>query len=271
MAVDPILGWTLIAESEDQPYVRANEIGLRITLATQQDINIVTTAGGTIVVTSTQFEENVHFDLTGSPGGGFTLEVPDGDRNYVVENNSGQIATVDTVSGAGSPVAIADSAIVHLQNKGTDIVKTADVGSGTGQLQADGSVAATGDFNWDDNDIAKLNLKDYSEEKTAPVSSSATIVLDIENGNVFEIVLFEDITTVTLSNPSVSGTSCSITLILEQDPTSGWTITWPASVDWAGGIAPTLSVGANDVDIVVLMTIDAGTRWYGTLVGNDFS
>ncbi len=271
MATDPILGWTLIAESEDEPYVRANEIGLRITEATQQDISINVAAGSTIVVTSTQFEENVHFDLTGSPGGAFSLRVPDGDRNYVVENNSGQIATVDTVSGAGSPVAVAAADIVHLQNKGTDIVKTADVGSGSGQLQADGSVAATGDFNWADFEIARVDLKDYGEVKTAPVSSSATITLDIVNGNVFEIVLFEDITTVTLSNPSDTGTSCSITLILEQDTTSGWTITWPASVDWPGGIAPTLSTGSNEVDIVVLMTIDAGTRWYATLVGNDFS
>ena len=271
MATDPILGWTLIAESEDQPYVRANEIGLRITEATQQDISITTTAGGTIVVTSTQFEENVHFDLTGSPAGAFNLEVPDGDRNYVIENNSGQIATVDTVTGAGSPVAVAAADIVHLQNKGTDIVKTADVGSGSGQLQADGSVAATGDFNWADNDIERVNLKDYSEEQTSPVSSSATITIEIQDGNVFEVVLFEDITTMTLSNPSPTGTSCSITLILRQDATSGWTITWPASVDWPGGIAPTLSVGTLEVDIVVLMTIDAGTRWYATLVGNDFS
>ena len=271
MATDPILGWTLIAESEDEPYVRANEIGLRITKATQQDISITTTAGGTIVVTSTQFEENVHFDLIGSPGGGFTLEVPDGDRNYVVENNSGQIATVDTVSGAGSPVAVPVSTIIHLQNKGTDIVKTADVGAASGQLQADGSVTATGDFDWDDNDIAKINLKDYSEEENDITSSSGTITVDIETGNVFEIALFENITTMTLSNPSIAGTSCSITLILKQDSTSGWTITWPASVDWPAAVAPTLSIGSDEVDIVVLMTIDGGTRWYATLVGLDFS
>ena len=43
---------------------------------------------------------------------------------------------------------------------------------------------------------------------------------------------------------------CSVQLILVQDGVGSRTATWPASVDWPGGTAPTLSTGASDVDIV---------------------
>ncbi len=270
MAVDPILGWTLIAESEDEPYVRANEIGERITKATQQDINIDCTAGGTIVVTAVQFEENVHLELSGTPGAGFTLEVPDGDRQYVVENGTGQAATVDTVTGAASPINVPGSSTVHIQNKGVNLVKTADVGAATGALQADGSIVVTGDFDWADKIIKKSDLKDTSEVTTAPTTSSGVLTLNIENGNVFEPILTENVTTLNLDNPSPIGKTCTITIKIIQDGTGGWTWAWPASVVWASAIAPTLSLGANDEDLIVLSTSNAGTKWFGALVGLDF-
>ena len=37
-------------------------------------------------------------------------------------------------------------------------------------------------------------------------------------------------------------------------------VTWPASVKWAAGAAPTLSAG---VDILGFLTFDGGTLWYG--------
>ena len=43
------------------------------------------------------------------------------------------------------------------------------------------------------------------------------------------------------------------------------TITWPASVDWAGGTAPD-APASGETDILVFTTIDAGTNWYGARV-----
>lgn len=40
-------------------------------------------------------------------------------------------------------------------------------------------------------------------------------------------------------------------------------VTWPASVKWAAGTAPTLSAG---VDILGFVTFDGGTLWYGVPV-----
>ena len=50
---------------------------------------------------------------------------------------------------------------------------------------------------------------------------------------------------------------------------SARTITWPGTVDWAGGSAPTLSSGNADVDIFVFLTVDGGSNYYGITVGQD--
>ena len=65
--------------------------------------------------------------------------------------------------------------------------------------------------------------------------------------------------TFTFSNPSATGKSCSFTLILTNGGSQ--TVNWPASVDFAGATAPTLT--AAGVDVLGFMTVDAGTRWYG--------
>lgn len=114
-------------------------------------------------------------------------------------------------------------------------------------------------------------LKDYGETRTAPSSSSNVLTLDLENGNIFEVTLTENVTTLTISNPPASGTAGSFTLILKQDGTGGWTFAWPAAVVWAGGTAPTLTTDASAVDVLTFITTDGGTTWYGFLAGADFS
>jgi hypothetical protein len=47
------------------------------------------------------------------------------------------------------------------------------------------------------------------------------------------------------------------------------TITWPSSVNWAGGTAPTLT--SSGVDHLVFTTPDGGTTWYGYVAGLDMS
>lgn len=71
--------------------------------------------------------------------------------------------------------------------------------------------------------------------------------------------------TFTFTNPP--STSGGFTLILKQDATGGRTVTWPASVKWPYGAAPTLTGTANSVDAFVFMTPDGGTTWYGFQAG----
>ena len=42
-----------------------------------------------------------------------------------------------------------------------------------------------------------------------------------------------------------------------------YTQTWPGSVKWAGGTAPTLTQGETKVDVLIFITDDGGTTWRG--------
>ncbi|PIR39612.1 MAG: hypothetical protein COV35_03655 [Alphaproteobacteria bacterium CG11_big_fil_rev_8_21_14_0_20_39_49] len=129
----------------------------------------------------------------------------------------------------------------------------------------------SGSLTCNDNEVIRAKLKDYCETKTAPASSSGSLTLDLENGNVFEVTLTENVTTVNLNNPPASGSGGSFTLILKQDATGGRSFTFPSSVEWSNGVSPTLSTAANAVDILTFLTIDGGTIWYGFLSGVNFS
>jgi len=46
---------------------------------------------------------------------------------------------------------------------------------------------------------------------------------------------------------------------------AAYTQTWPASVRWQNGTAPTLTRGEANVDVLVFMTDDGGTNWRGAV------
>ncbi len=71
--------------------------------------------------------------------------------------------------------------------------------------------------------------------------------------------------TFTFSNPTASGDACSFTLILTNGGSQ--TVNWPASVDWAGGTAPTLTSSGRDV--LTFITTDGGTIWDGMAASLD--
>ena len=68
--------------------------------------------------------------------------------------------------------------------------------------------------------------------------------------------------TYTLSNPVTGG----VYTILIFTGAGSFTVTWPATVKWSGGTAPTITVTAARMDLVVL-TWD-GTNYYGSFQQN---
>jgi hypothetical protein len=105
------------------------------------------------------------------------------------------------------------------------------------------------------------------EDETAVTSSSNATTVNCRDGNVFTHVLTEN-TTFTFSNPPASGRAFGFTLKIVQDASaSGYTVTWPASVDWPSATAPTLTATASAVDVFVFYTHDSGTTFYGFVAG----
>ena len=135
------------------------------------------------------------------------------------------------------------------------------------QLALAGGTMA-GDIAMADNTIGRPVLEDYGETVNTVASSGSTETLDLEDGNVHDVTLDDDCT-FTFSNPPASGTAGSFTLILRQDAGGGNSTTWPASVDWAGGTAPTLSTDGSAVDVLTFLTVDGGTTWLGFAAGLD--
>ena len=120
----------------------------------------------------------------------------------------------------------------------------------------------------DANGVVKFD-NGIQEESTAVSSSSNAATINLRDGTVFTHTLSENVT-YTFSNPAASGYASTFTLKVTQD-SSARTITWPGSVDWAGGTAPTISTGNGEVDVFVFHTVDGGTTYYGFTAGQDLS
>lgn len=105
------------------------------------------------------------------------------------------------------------------------------------------------------------------EEYTAVTSSTNATTVNLRDGSNFSHTLTEN-TTFSFSNPAASGKVSAFTLKVVQDAlASGYTLTWPTSVDWSNGLAPSLSATASAVDYFVFITHDGGTTWYGFVAG----
>ena len=228
-----------------------------------------TRADGTPIVSSAHTPEGTAVLSTGEAGGSKFLR-EDGDNSC-----SWQAAPVTSVSGSTGVVADGDIDHDSLANFASNehftqanITATGTVASGTwSSTISSATLGAT--LSCADVTIERPEFKDYGETLTT-ANTSTSYTIDLTNGNVFELTLTGNCT-YTFSNPPGSGIGGSFTLIQKQDGSGSRTVSWPASVDWAGGAGPTISSGANDVDVFTFVTTDAGTTWYGFTAGQDFS
>lgn len=132
---------------------------------------------------------------------------------------------------------------------------------------SEASKVVTADANGDVTLAAELKATSYNESYVAVTSSGAATTVNCETGNSFSHVLTEA-TTFTFSNPPASGTAYTMSIEIIQDASaSGFTVTWPASVDFPAATAPTLTATASAVDVFVFTTRDSGTTWYGFTAG----
>jgi hypothetical protein len=132
---------------------------------------------------------------------------------------------------------------------------------------SEASKTVTADANGDVNLTQELKAKSYNETYAAVTSTSASTTVNCENGNAFSHTLTEN-TTFTFSSPPASGTAYSMSIEIIQDASaSGYTVTWPSSVDWPAATAPTLTATASAKDVFVFYTRDGGTTFYGFTAG----
>jgi hypothetical protein len=97
---------------------------------------------------------------------------------------------------------------------------------------------------------------DVNGSYASNITAVAALDIDCTLGNFFTKTINAN-STFTFSNPP---SSRSYSFSLELTHTSG-AVTWPASVVWPSGTAPTLTTGK--VHLFMFVTDDAGTRWRG--------
>jgi hypothetical protein len=114
--------------------------------------------------------------------------------------------------------------------------------------------------------VAALDAKAPLQEpvNTVAATGSTETLPDITSNTVHRLTLDANCT---LTFPT-AGAGKSFTLVLVQDATGSRTVTWPGTVKWSGGVAPTLSTGAGKIDYLTFMCTD-GTNWAGFVAGLD--
>jgi len=121
------------------------------------------------------------------------------------------------------------------------------------------------------NDVSKLDTlsdgvsingnlyTDGSNAEDYDALSGTTPTCNVSNAGAFSLTMTGN-TTFTFSG---AYNNWSMGFILQLTGNGG-TVTWPTSVDWAGGTAPD-APASGETDIYVFWTRDGGTTWYGVL------
>ena len=202
-------------------------------------------------ITSTAAELNL---IDGSSAGTIV------NSKAVIYGSSGEVnATTLQIAGSAITATATELNLLDGVTATTTELNYVDITTlGTSQA----SKALTADANGDVTLSEELIAKSYNE--TFVTLSGTTPTVDCETGNVFYLSTSGN-TTFTFSNPPSSGTAYGMLIKLTAGGTH--TITWPNSVDWAGGSAPD-APASGETDILGFITHDGGTIWYGFLAGD---
>ena len=188
---------------------------------------------------------------------------PTADRTITLPDSTGTVALTSTVlpltGGAMTGAITTNSTFDGVDIATRDAILTSTTTTADAALPKAGGTLS-GAIVAADQIISAPVMKDYAETKAAMAAHDVDLTL----GNVQTYTLSGN-QTLTFSNPPASGTAGSFTLIVTNGASA--TLTWPTSVDWAGGTAPTLT--ASGIDILTFTTVDGGTIWYGFLAGAD--
>ena len=205
-------------------------------------VNATTLAIAGTAITSTAAELNI---LDGVTSTAAELNILDGVTSTAAELNA--LDGITAVVGELNALDIGSTAV------GTAVASKAVILDSNKDYAGMRNVTTTGLF------------KPVTYQETyVSKSAASTVTCDLATANHFAVTLDQN-TTFAFSNPPASGTSFSFILLVTQHSTAV-TLTWPNTVDWAGGSAPD-AAGNNEVQAYGFVTRDNGTTYYGFLGG----
>lgn len=216
-------------------------------------------------------------DITGvTAGNGLTGGGSSGSVTLNVGAGTGVTVAADTVSigqavGTGNSPTFAGMTLNGTLTLGSNVINDVEdiylrdklfhdgdtdtylgFGTNTINLVTGNSTSAT--FN-----SSGIFVTDGSVAEDYDALSGTTPTCNVDNGGMFSLTMTGN-TTFTFSGAS----SGYVQGFILQLTGNGSTVTYPASVDWAGGTAPD-APASGETDILVFITRDGGTTWYGVL------
>jgi len=186
-------------------------------------------------------------------------EFLDGTSGDTLTSSKIVATTAEILSGADvTGTATFNSAVVMSSSvTGTTV-------SFSGAATLGSTVVIGGATNLQDNNLQRPTLLDYCVKGSALGSVSTAATIDMTSANFFSATL-GGACTFAFTNPCSTGDFGGFVLELTNGGSD--TVNWPASVDFAGGTAPTLT--AAGVDLLVFVTRDAGTTYHGMVASAD--
>jgi hypothetical protein len=192
-------------------------------------------------------------------------------------------STIVGRTAAGSIAALTATQVRTIINveDGADVTDAGNVGTALGSINANALADITsaganiedavtkrhsqntdtqldsGSVEVDADDCFKMTETAYFDAEFDNGDSGAADTISWKVGNKQKSTLTANCT-YTFTAPSGP---CSVILKIIQGGSGSYTVTWPGTVKWSGGVAPTLSTGVGDIDIVSFYY--DGTSYFG--------
>jgi hypothetical protein len=205
------------------------------------------TASGNLTASNTATLTNKTFDTAGT-GNSFSI------NGAAATANTGTGAVVRATSPTfvtpvlGVATATTVTATTFLANNAGNAFQIGNFGGIVG-------VAGGARFTFNNGNIVVATQLAHTRQATT--GTVGTTTFNFNSGNIVEFTFGAGNEAIAFSNLA-DGAEYIITMI--QDATGSRTATWPASMKWVGGVAPTLSTGAGKRDIIHCYT--NGTNVY---------
>jgi hypothetical protein len=176
-----------------------------------------------------------------------------GSSLLVAANNLSDVASASSARanlGLGSAALLAQAGVFQPSNNFSEVVSAATARTNIGAA-ASSAPTITGGMT-------------YSGSTKQNVQAMGALDIDLSLGEWFTKSISAN-QTFTFSNPTASKAQGFILILTIS---SSAVPTWPASVDWPGGTAPTLG---NGTSVLGFVTADGGTTWLGFVGGVAFA
>ena len=252
--------FTVSATTDTTPTTISHGDDLLFTAGT--GITCETTADGTVTISNTVTDTDTTYSTATTSTEGL-VKIEDGTTQTIAANT----ATATASRTYGVQLNASDQAVVNVPWTDTDTGITDVVDDTTPQLGGNldlngNNITGTGAIPAANitGTISGVNFKDVGLTTNAIGSiGGGTQDIDLTLGNSVSGTVDTSTTTFTFSNPTASDELCIFSIVLTNGGSQ--TVNFPASVDWEGGTAPTLT--AAGVDILIFATVDGGTIWHG--------